>query len=86
MGPQHPNVAASLYNLAGLCKTRGNFSEAVTFYKRALEIREITYGQEHKSVVPVLRSLAKLYKSLGQINEGQKYSQKAKAIQTKYNM
>jgi tetratricopeptide (TPR) repeat protein len=40
LGPDHPDVAISLNNLAGLYDKEGRYAEAEQFYKRALTIGE----------------------------------------------
>lgn len=40
-GSNHPNVALSLSNLAGLYTAQGKYAEAEPFYKRSLAIREM---------------------------------------------
>lgn len=40
LGPEHPDVAASLSNLGLLCLHQGRYAEAEPFLKRALAIYE----------------------------------------------
>src|SRR3989339_442252 len=65
LGKDHPNVATSLNNLAGLYKVIGRYSEAEPLYKRSLEIREKALGREHPSVAQSLDNLAGLYAFIG---------------------
>ncbi|OGW24146.1 MAG: hypothetical protein A2X55_04245 [Nitrospirae bacterium GWB2_47_37] len=65
LGKDHPNVATSLNNLAGLYKVIGRYSEAEPLYKRSLEIREKAFGREHPSVAQSLYNLAGLYAFIG---------------------
>src|SRR5437763_11911995 len=44
VGPNHPDVAPSLDNLAGLYKTRGDYAKAEPLFQRALAIKEKTLG------------------------------------------
>ncbi len=46
LGPEHPNTAQSLNNLAELYRTLGDYSKAEPFYKRALAIYEKVLGPE----------------------------------------
>jgi tetratricopeptide (TPR) repeat protein len=48
LGPEHPNVATSLNNLAALYKAQGRYAEAEPLYRRALEIWEKALGPEHR--------------------------------------
>jgi CHAT domain-containing protein len=41
LGPDHPDVALSLSNLAELYRAQGRYAEAERFYQRSLEIRRL---------------------------------------------
>jgi hypothetical protein len=47
LGPEHPDTALGLNNLATLCYYEGDMSEAARLMRRALEIREARLGPEH---------------------------------------
>ena len=49
-GPEHPNVAISLNNLAALLQVTNRLQEAEPLMRRALAIDEKSYGPEHPSV------------------------------------
>ncbi len=68
-GPDHPNVAISLNNLAELYISKGNYSEIEPLYKRALEIVEKALGPDHPDVAISLRNLAELYYNQGRYAE-----------------
>ncbi len=61
MGKEHPLVALSLNNLAGLYQEFGNYSQAEPLYQRSLAIREKVLGKEHPDVATTLNDLAVLY-------------------------
>ena len=65
LGPDHPNVATSLNNLAVLYKTQGRYADAEPLYKRSLAIREKALGPDHPDVATSLNNLAALYKNSG---------------------
>ena len=44
LGPEHPNVATSLNNLAGLYRAQGRYDEAEPLHKRAMTIDEMALG------------------------------------------
>ena len=44
LGPQHPDVATTLNNLAVLYESMGDYEKALPLYQRALEIREKVLG------------------------------------------
>ncbi|MFC2032217.1 tetratricopeptide repeat protein, partial [Chloroflexota bacterium] len=60
LGPEHPDTATSLNNLAGLYNDQGLYKEAEPLYKRALEIREKVLGPEHPFTIQLLVVLKKL--------------------------
>src|SRR4029453_730245 len=47
LGPEHPDVAQSLNNLASLYQTQGRYTEAEPLYQRVLASRERVLGAEH---------------------------------------
>jgi len=49
-GPDHPNVAAGLSNLAALLNSTNRLAEAEPLMRRALAIREKSYGPDHLDV------------------------------------
>ena len=44
LGPQHPDVATTLNNLAVLYRQMGDYEKALPLYQRALDIREKVLG------------------------------------------
>src|SRR2546422_10812580 len=50
LGPDHPDVAASLNNLALLYRTKGQYAQAEPLYQRSLAISEKALGPDHPSV------------------------------------
>uniref|UniRef100_A0A3B4YDE7 Nephrocystin-3 n=1 Tax=Seriola lalandi dorsalis TaxID=1841481 RepID=A0A3B4YDE7_SERLL len=61
LDPDHPSVARSLHQLAGVYVQWKKYGNAEQLYKQALEISENAYGAEHASVARELESLAMLY-------------------------
>jgi tetratricopeptide (TPR) repeat protein len=66
LGPDHPQTAISLNNLAGLLYATGDYAGARPLYKRALAIREQTLGPNHPDTANSLNSLAVLLKAMGE--------------------
>ena len=60
-GLNHPDVAASLNNLAALYYAQGQYSQAELLYKRSLVILEKILGSDHADVATSLNNLAGLY-------------------------
>ena len=58
LGPDHPDVAGSLNNLAVLYHDQGRYAEAEPLYKRSLAIEEKALGPDHPDVATSLNNLA----------------------------
>ena len=58
LGPDHPDVAESLNNLAVLYDDQGRYADAEPLYKRSLAIREKALGPDHPDVAQSLNNLA----------------------------
>jgi tetratricopeptide (TPR) repeat protein/DNA-binding XRE family transcriptional regulator len=76
-GPEHPQVAYPLNNLANLYMQQGKYAEAEPLYQRALHIREQNLGPEHPQVAYPLNGLANLYKDRGKYAEAEPLYQRA---------
>src|SRR5262249_40088938 len=61
LGPDHPDFASSLNNLAALYCDEGRYGEAEPFYQRSLAIREKAVGSDHPDVATSLNNLGLLY-------------------------
>lgn len=72
LGPEHPDVATSLNNLAELYKSQGLYSEAEPLHERALAIRVKALGSLHTDVAASLNDLALLYRAQGRYAEAEK--------------
>ncbi len=71
LGLEHPEVAASLNNLATLYRQQGKYAEAEPLILRALRIREQQLGPEHPEVAYSLNNLATLYREQGKYAEAE---------------
>jgi len=93
LGPDHPDVATSLNNLAGLYDSQGKYDEAEPLYLRALEVKEKALGPDHalevkeKALGPdhpdialSLNNLAGLYDSQGKYDEAEPFYTRALGI------
>jgi len=60
LGPDHPNVATALNNLAALLQDTNRLAEAEPLMRRALAIDQQSYGAEHPNVATALNNLATL--------------------------
>jgi tetratricopeptide (TPR) repeat protein len=82
-GPDHPNVATSLSNLAELYDSQGMYSEAEPLFKRALAIREQALGPDDPDVAASLANLAELYRAQGKYAEAEPLYKRALPIYVK---
>jgi len=60
LGPNHPNTASSLNNLAAFYKSQGDYEQAKPLYEHALAIIEKTFGSNHPNTKIVRENLATL--------------------------
>jgi tetratricopeptide (TPR) repeat protein len=71
LGEDHPNVAASLNNLAYLYASQGRYTEAEPLFVRALELRKRLLENGHADVATSLNNLAGLYYAQGRYTEAE---------------
>src|SRR5262245_18909927 len=83
LGPESPDVAASLNNLANLYSDKGDYAKAEPLYQRALDIREKAIGSEHPNVAAFLNNLANLYRLKGDYAKAEPLYQRALDISEK---
>ncbi len=84
LGPEHPDVGASLNNLALLHKALGSYAEAEPLYQRSLTIYEKALGPEHPYVATSLENYAALLRETDRADEAAEMEARAKAIRAKY--
>ena len=80
LGPDHPDVATSLTNLAALYQVQGRYADAEPLHRRALVIDEAALGPDHPSVATDLNNLAELYRVQSRNAEAEPLYQRALAI------
>ena len=80
VGPDHPDVATSLNNLAGLYRTQGDYAKAEPLYKRSLAIWEKALGPDHPDVATSLENLAALYRDTNRGSAADALEQRAAKI------
>ena len=83
LGPDHPDVAASLNNLALLYDQQGRHVDAEPLYKKALAIWEKALGSDHLDVATALNNLALLYDAQGRYAEAEPLYRRSLAIREK---
>ena len=60
LGKDHPDVAVSLNNLAGLNDTQGKYAEAEPLHQRSLAIFEKALGKDHPTTKTIRNNLQAL--------------------------
>ena len=80
LGTDHPDVAASLNNLALLYYHQGRYAQAEPLYQRALAIREKALGPDHPDVATGLNNQAALYYVQGRYAQAEPLFERALAI------
>ena len=83
LGPEHPDTATSLNNLAGLLHAEGDFAAADPLYRRALVIRETVQGPEHPLTAASLNNLAAILRDQGDYAGADPLYRRALAIDEK---
>jgi tetratricopeptide (TPR) repeat protein len=83
LGPEHPDTATTLDNLAGVYRTQGRYAEAELLYYRARIVREKVLGSEHVDTARTFNNLALLYRDQGRYIEAESLYQRARDIREK---
>src|SRR5271166_2525219 len=82
-GPEQPNTAKSLNNLAELYWRMGEYAKAEPLYQEALRICQKVFGSEHPNTAAILNNLALLYKDMGEYVKAEPLYQEALRIYRK---
>ncbi|MCT0223761.1 CHAT domain-containing protein [Synechococcus sp. CS-1328] len=83
LGPDHPETANSLNNLAELYDNQGNYAKAEPLYIRALAINEKALGPDHPGTAQSLSNLALLFLNQGAYAKAEPLYIRALAISEK---
>jgi CHAT domain-containing protein/Tfp pilus assembly protein PilF len=83
LGPEHPDLASSLNNLASLLYTVGDYAGARPLYERALAVQEKALGPDHPDIATSLDNLASLLYAMGDYAEARPLLERALAINEK---
>jgi tetratricopeptide (TPR) repeat protein len=79
-GPDHPDVATSLNNLAFLYQTRGDYAAAEPLYTHALAIFVRAHGPDHPDAATSLENLAAAYRATERRSEAEALERRAARI------
>jgi len=77
LGPDHPDVAQAIGNMASVLEYMGRDAEAEGMHRRALAIRERALGPDHVDVAGSLNSLGGVLWVLGEREEGMRCLERA---------
>jgi CHAT domain-containing protein/Tfp pilus assembly protein PilF len=80
LGPEHPDTALSLSDLAALYQATGAYAKAEPLHQRALAIREKALGPDHPDTSVSLNNLAELYRATGAYAKAEPLYRRALAI------
>jgi tetratricopeptide (TPR) repeat protein len=83
-GPNDPNTAALLDNLALLYQAQSRYAEAEPLYQRSLAIREKALGPAHPDVAGSLENYAALLRQTARADEAERMEARAKAIRAAF--
>ncbi len=83
-GPNDPNTAALLDNLALLYQAQSRYAEAEPLYQRSLAIREKALGPAHPDVAGSLENYAALLRQTARADEAERMEVRAKAIRAAF--
>jgi len=83
LGPDHPQVATSLNNLAALYNVQGRYFESEPLFKRALAIRAKVLGPDHPQVATSLENYAALLLNMNRKAEATGLQALSEAIRVK---
>jgi tetratricopeptide (TPR) repeat protein len=65
LGPDHPDTATSLNNLAKLYGNQGKYEQAEPLYQRALSIDERALGPQHPTTQRIRANYTRLLRTMG---------------------
>ena len=83
LGPEHPDTATSLNNLAELYQDMGEYAKAEPLLQEALRIRQKVLGSEHPDTATSLNNLAELYRVFGEYAKAEPLYQEGLRIRQK---
>jgi len=80
LGPEHPDTASGLNDLAGMYVDAGDYAKAEPLLRQTLGIRKKALGPEHPETAASLSNLAFLYEAMGDHSRAEPLYQQALQI------
>ena len=83
LGKDHPHVATTLNNLAGLYRAMGQYEQALPLYERDLRISEAALGKDHPHVATTYWNIGLFYAKQGNLKQAERYISRTVEIEEK---
>merc|ERR1711965_104439 len=83
LGNDHPGVATTYNNMAGVYDSQGKYDEALKYHNKSLVIKLKKLGNDHPDVAETYNNMANVYYSQGKYDESLEYYNKALEIKLK---
>jgi tetratricopeptide (TPR) repeat protein len=84
LGPNHPELEATLQTLAGLHTDHGDYAGAESFYQRLLEIQGKTRGPEHLDYAAALERYSLLLRKMNRKQKAAEVQGRVERILSRY--
>ena len=79
----HPDLATSYNNMAGVYEDMGEYSKALSFYEKALEMQQKTLPANHPDLATSYNNMAGVYRHMGEYSKALSFYEKALEMQQK---
>ena len=83
LGPEHPDLAASLTNLGAVYVAEGRYADAEAALARALAIQSKTLGAEHPLTAGTMMQYARVLRATKRKSEAARMEAQARAIEVR---
>jgi eukaryotic-like serine/threonine-protein kinase len=80
LGDEHPTVALSLNNLAGILRDEGKLEEARSTYQQALDMKRKLVGNQDRDIHTILKNLGIVLRQQGKLSEAEACQRESLAL------
>ena len=80
MGPDDPDVAKTLYNLAQLYLRQRRYTQAESLYQQAMAIQEKSLTSDHPDLAATLNGFAQLLRETKRKSQAEAMTSRAKSL------
>jgi tetratricopeptide (TPR) repeat protein len=77
LGKEHPDILASMNNLAGVLSHQGRYEQAEEIYRQVLRLWETVLGKEHPSTLASMNNLAGVLSDQGKYEQAKETHRQA---------